>query len=75
MRPWQQNIYISNQEYLMRVLNKKYWPHHVTLTPLKIQEAERWCYDNLPGKRWRSVGTYFAFKQGEDATLFSLRWS
>jgi hypothetical protein len=63
----------TNEEYLMRVLNKKYWPHHV-----KVEDdtgaKERWCYENLKSSEWRNVGTYFAFKRGEDATLFTLRW-
>jgi hypothetical protein len=57
----------------MRVLNKKYWPHHITVGD--TQAAERWCYDNIPGKRWRNVGPYFAFKHSDDATMFALRWS
>jgi hypothetical protein len=66
---------IQNQKYIMRVLNKKYWPHHVTLGPTKIEQAERWCYDNFKSSEWRNVGTYFAFKQGADATVFTLRWA
>jgi hypothetical protein len=65
----------QNREYLMRVLNKKYWPHHITVSPVKIADAERWCYENFKSKQWRSVGTYFAFKSGADATVFTLRWS
>jgi hypothetical protein len=65
-----------NEMHLMRVLNKKYWPHHVTLGPLKIDQAERWCYDNIESsKYWRNVGTYFAFKREQDAMIFTLRWS
>ena len=62
-------------EYIMRVLNKKYWPHHVTLGPVKIEQAERWCYERFKSSEWRNVGTYFAFKQGADAILFVLKWS
>ena len=64
-----------HQRHIMRVLNKKYWPHHINLTPLKIEGAERWCYDNLKSSQWRNVGTYFAFKDPHDATLFALRWA
>jgi uncharacterized protein YeaO (DUF488 family) len=62
-----------NKAYIMRVLNKRYWPHHVTVNDTKA--AERWCYDNIPGKRWRNVDSYFAFKYSEDAVMFSLRWA
>jgi hypothetical protein len=75
MKPWQENILKSNTDYLMRILNKKYWPHHVTLGPVKIEQAERWCYENFQSRDWRNVGTYFAFKQEQDAMLFTLRWS
>lgn len=65
---------LRNTEYIMRVLNKKYWPYHV-----KIEDntgvKETWCYENFKSANWRNVGPYFAFKRGEDATLFSLRWS
>ena len=66
-------IQLRNEEHRMRVLNKKYWPHHITVGD--TQAAERWCYDNIPGKRWRNVGPYFAFKHSDDATMFALRWS
>lgn len=60
------------QEYLMRVLNKKYWPHQVEVA--NMQDAERWCYERFKSSNWRNVGRYFAFKQGADATAFALRW-
>ena len=59
-----------NERYIMRVLNKKYWPHQVTVK--ESGTAERWCYANLSSKNWRNVGSYFAFKRGEDATMFAL---
>lgn len=59
----------------MRVLNKRYWPHHVSLGPTKIADAERWCYENFKSSQWRNVGTYFAFKSGQDATVFTLKWA
>lgn len=62
-----------NEDYRMRVLNKKYWPHQVFVSA--SQDAERWCYDNLKSSEWRNVGRYFAFKQGADATAFALKWS
>lgn len=64
----------QHKEFLMRILNKKYWPHHV---PVKADtvEVERWCYENFKSSEWRNVGSYFAFKRGADATVFTLRWS
>jgi hypothetical protein len=64
-----------NKEYLMRVLNKKYWPHHVAIDRDKDWgKAERWCYENFSSGGWRNVGSYFAFKNGAEATAFSLKW-
>ena len=63
----------TNQEYIMRVLNKKYWPYHVTVD--KSDDAERWCYENLKSSEWRNVGKYYAFKQSGDAMMFKLKWS
>lgn len=69
-----------NEEYLMRVLNKKYWPYHVVTKEAKLTifavsgEAEKWCYKNFKSKNWRNVGNYFAFKREQDAMMFSLRW-
>ena len=62
-----------NEMYLMRILNKKYWPHHVAVKD--SARAERWCYSTMPSKNWRNVGAYFAFKQKADATMFALKWS
>lgn len=62
-----------NQAHVMRVLNKKYWPHQIKVND-DSGAIERWCYENFKSANWRNVGTYFAFKRGEDATLFSLRW-
>ena len=63
-----------NEMHLTRILNKKYWPHHVQVTA-RAEDVERWCYENFKSSEWRNVGAYFAFKRGEDATLFSLRWA
>ena len=63
-----------NEKYLMRVLNRKYWPYHVKVED-DTGSKERWCYENFKSSEWRNVGTYFAFKRGEDATLFTLKWS
>ena len=62
-----------DEDHRMRVLNKKYWPHHVQVE--KMMEAERWCYEHFKSSQWRNVGTYFAFKSGPDATAFALRWA
>ena len=62
-----------NEMHIMRILNKKYWPHHVAVKD--PDQAERWCYSTMPSKNWRNVGKYFAFKQKADATMFALKWS
>ena len=60
----------------MRVLNKKYWPHQITLDEWeKAADAENWCYKHLKGRNWKSVGKYFVFKRGEDYTYFLLKWA
>ena len=74
MQTMYQRQHARNQEHIMRVLNKKYWPHHV-LVEDDTGAKERWCYENFRSADWRNVGPYFAFKRGEDAVLFSLRWS
>jgi hypothetical protein len=66
-------VQTRNDRYLMRVLNKKYWPYQVEVDD-NTGAKERWCYENLKSSEWRNVGRYFAFKQGNDATLFSLKW-
>ena len=58
------------KEYIMRVLNKRYWPYQHKVA--NMQDAERWCYENLKSANWRNVGTVFAFKRGEDLTFFLL---
>jgi len=63
-----------NEMYLMRILNKKYWPHHVN-TSKDVEDKERWCYERFKSSEWRNVGPYFAFKRSEDAVMFTLRWS
>ena len=64
------------QESQMRVLNKKYWPHQVTMDYKKdIDKMERWCYNNLKSANWRNYNRMFAFKRQEDASYFLLIWS
>lgn len=69
----------------MRVFNKKYWPYQVRLSPPRdepsvwhtdttLKEIERWCYQNVKSKNWNNSKYYFVFKEGKDATMFSLRW-
>jgi len=66
-------VQTRNDRYLMRVLNKKYWPYQIKITD-DVSDAERWCYQYFKSSDWRNVGSYFAFKQGDDATMFGLRW-
>ena len=62
-------------EVSMRVLNKRYWPKSIKVAPTKIEEAQRWCYENFKSRDWRDIGICFYFKREHDATLFALRWS
>lgn len=62
----------ASDGYLMRVLNKRYWPHQVSVQ--EFTAAEQWCYANFKSGNWRNVGKTFAFKRGEDATWFKLKW-
>jgi len=66
------NVIRRNEEHIMRVLNKKYWPYHIKIS--ESQLPERWCYNTLKSGNWRNVGSYFAFKRQEDAMMFTLRW-
>lgn len=63
----------------MRVFNKKYWPHQVHVEHQREQvglhEIERWCYNNFRSRTWTNHGFYFVFKDGNESTLFALRWS
>lgn len=61
---------LRNRQYIMRVLNKKYWPYQVVVKD--FEKSERWCYQNIKSSEWRNVGSYFAFKSGHDATMFAL---
>jgi hypothetical protein len=65
---------LRNEDYLMRVLNKRYWPHHIKVAD-EVGEKEKWCYQNFKSSEWRNVGNYFAFKSEQDAMLFTLRWA
>jgi hypothetical protein len=68
----------------MRRLKKELWPHCVKVNELTddhVYDIENWLGETLgPFKgRWNIVYNYnhtdFYFRQGEDAMLFSLRWS
>lgn len=72
MKAWQRYYLDTQEDYLMRVLNKKYWPHQLQIK--NWGDAEKWCYQNFKAANWRNVGQTFAFKRGEDATFFSLKW-
>ena len=64
-----------DEEHRMRVLNKKYWPYQIKVADnFNSGDAERWCYENFASRGWRNVGAYFAFKNGAEATAFSLKW-
>jgi hypothetical protein len=69
----------------MRVLKKELWPHRVELdldqSQPKIVQVETWLgehYGVYKG-RWNQVNhwdhTAFYFRQGQDATMFALRWA
>lgn len=68
----------------MRHLKKELWPHCVTVSSdwkKDITPVEEWLGEQL-GKfkdRWNVVYLYnrtdFYFRNGQDATLFALRWS
>lgn len=68
----------------MRHLKHELWPHYVlvddTESSMKVYEIESWLGETMgPFKeKWNAVyhydSTMFYFKQGRDATLFSLRW-
>lgn len=55
--------------------NPKYWPHVKQVSYSQLFEAERWCYDNIKGRYWRSQGLHFAFKREADYMVFLLKWS
>ena len=54
--------------------NLKYWPYVKMVSYAQLFEAERWCYDNIKSRYWRSRGLHFAFKRKEDMALFLLTW-
>jgi hypothetical protein len=72
-------------EVVMRVLKKELWPYKVKVNEAEfttsVTEIEVWLGKQLGTfkGRWNVVyqsnHTYFYFRQGEDATLFALRWS
>lgn len=66
------DVYVSG---IFDEFNPKYWPHQTTVDWAKIHTIEAWCYANLKGRNWRSLGNRFAFKRGQDFTMFKLKWS
>ena len=69
----------------MRVLKKELWPYKVTAnvddTTMEIDKVETWLGEHY-GEfriRWNAVyqhnRTDYYFRQGQDATMFALRWS
>lgn len=68
----------------MRALKKELWPYRVTVRSdirHDITPVETWLGEQLGTfrGRWNVVYLYnqtdFYFRNGEDATLFALRWS
>ena len=69
----------------MRQLKKELWPYHVALdvteTGNDMYKIEIWLGETLGSfkDRWNAVykhnGTDFYFRQGQDATMFALKWS
>jgi hypothetical protein len=69
----------------MRVLKKELWPYKVTVnvddTTMKIDKIELWLGKTHGAfrDRWNAVyqhnRTDYYFRQGKDATMFSLMWS
>jgi hypothetical protein len=69
----------------MRVLKKELWPYKVAVnvddTTTKIDEIELWLSTTYGtfSDQWTAVyqhkRTDYYFRQGKDATMFSLRWS
>ena len=57
----------------------KYWPHRHEFDFFQqkgtVYEMERWCYNNMKSKNWRSHYGVFAFKREEYYAAFLLRWS
>lgn len=67
----------------MRQLKRQNWPYKVTIVPPDDNSIEKWFEDKkdvLCGL-WRSIYRYhnnkvdYYFTNGNDATMFSLRWS
>lgn len=69
----------------MRVLKKELWSYKVTAnvddTTMEIDKVETWLGEHY-GEfriRWNAVyqhnRTDYYFRQGQDATMFALRWS
>ena len=45
----------------------------VKWTKLVSGSMAAWCMDNCTG-HWDTLGSYFLFKDANDAALFTLRW-
>ena len=69
---------------MSRVLNKKHWPHQITL-PVRhegnVDPRERWLAENMHEgypNRWKIIGYHkltYCFVNQHDATMFALVWS
>ena len=65
----------------MRELKKELWPFRVQVTPPQDDEIEQWLGQNMGAYkgRWNVVYSSnrldYYFRNGEDSTLFALRWA
>jgi len=66
------DVYVSG---IFDDFNPKYWPYQTTADWGQIYSIERWCYTNIKGRNWRSLGNRFAFKRERDYVAFLLKWS
>ena len=70
-------------EVAMRELKKAIWPHKVTIKTSDSGNIGIWLDETMGiyKGRWNFIVRYtgvdvdFYFKDGKDATLFSLRWA
>lgn len=65
----------------MRELKRELWPYRIQLPTNETYDIEVWLGENMGALhgRWNVVYKYghcdYYFRNGQDATLFSLRWS
>lgn len=62
----------------MRILKKTIWPHQVILKSVEGDTDQRieWLKERMPLDNYYILGpNRYAFKNQQDAVIFSLRWS